>query len=83
MCYSSIALRYQNIPLNDTGIKQDEALRENVKDVKSDVAYISPLKRTAKTAEIAVGDRSEIIYDDRLVERSFGFWRALKLLWTT
>lgn len=61
-----------DIPLNDTGIKQAEALRENIKDVRFDAVYASPLKRAAKTAEVAVGDRNEIIYDDRLVERSFG-----------
>lgn len=61
-----------DIPLNETGIKQAEALRDNIKDIEFTAVYASPLKRAAKTAEIAVGDRYDIIYDDRLLERSFG-----------
>lgn len=30
------------------------------------------MKRAAETAQIAVGDRYDIIYDDQLIERSFG-----------
>lgn len=61
-----------DIPLNDIGKKQAEQLRENIKNIKFDVVYASPLKRAAETAQIAIGDRNEIVYDDRLVERSFG-----------
>lgn len=61
-----------DIPLNETGIKQAEALRDNIKDIDFTVVYASPLKRAAKTAEIATGGKYQINYDDRLMERSFG-----------
>lgn len=63
---------HTDIPLNDTGKKQAEQLRENIKNIRFDAVYASPLKRASETAEIAVGDRNEITYDDRLKERSFG-----------
>ena len=62
----------KDIPLNATGRAQAEELRDKIKDLEFDAVYASPLKRAAETAEIAVGDRYKIIYDDRLVERSFG-----------
>lgn len=62
----------KDIPLNAMGRAQAETLRDNVKDIDFDAVYSSPLKRAAETAQIAVGDRYDIIYDDRLLERSFG-----------
>ncbi len=61
-----------DIPLNDTGIQQAMSLQEKIKDIKFDLCYASPLKRAAKTAEIAVHGGCEIVFDDRLMERSFG-----------
>ena len=61
-----------DIPLNDTGIKQAEELRDKLKDFDFDVCYSSPLSRAKQTAEIIVGSKSKIIFDDRLMERSFG-----------
>lgn len=61
-----------DIPLNETGIKQAEALRDNIKDIEFTAVYASPLKRAARTAEIATDNKYKINYDDRLVERSFG-----------
>lgn len=62
----------KDVPLNATGRVQAEELRESIKDLEFDAVYASPLKRAAETAEIAMGDRCEVLYDDRLVERSFG-----------
>lgn len=62
----------KDVPLNATGRAQAEELREKVKDLEFDAVYASPLVRAAETAEIAVGDRYEIVYDERLKERSFG-----------
>lgn len=62
----------KDVPLNATGRTQAEKLRESIKDLEFDAVYASPLRRAAETAEIAMGDKYEILYDDRLVERSFG-----------
>jgi len=63
---------HTDIPLNETGIKQAEALRDSIKNLKLNAVYASPLKRAARTAEIATDGKYEIRFDDRLVERSFG-----------
>lgn len=68
-----------DIPLNETGIKQAEVLRDNVKDVQFTAVYASPLKRAAKTAEIATDGKYEINYDDRLMERSFGDFEGTEI----
>lgn len=68
-----------DIPLNETGIKQAEALRDNIKDIKFTAVYASPLKRAAKTAEIATDGKYNIIFDDRLAERSFGDYEGQEI----
>lgn len=68
-----------DIPLNETGIKQAEALRENIKGLKFDAVYASPLQRAAKTAEIATDGKVEIQFDDRLMERSFGDYEGREI----
>lgn len=62
----------KDLPLNVEGRAQAEELRDKIKDIEFTAVYTSPLKRAAETAQIAVGDRYDIIYDDRLIERSFG-----------
>lgn len=74
-----------DIELNATGLKQAEALKAQItaEGLHFDYAYASPLRRAKKTAEIILGPpdeaaqpsasaRPNIIYDDRLVERSYG-----------
>lgn len=63
-----------DIELNATGIAQAEALAEDIRrrGLKFDVVYASPLRRAKKTAEIITGNRPDIIYDRRLVERDYG-----------
>lgn len=63
---------HSDIPLNATGRAQAEELRDNIKDIQFTAVYASPLKRAAETAQIATDGRYDIIYDDRLMERSFG-----------
>lgn len=57
--------------LNEAGIKQAEKIREQLKDVKFDKVFSSPLKRAYKTAQI-ICNNEQIIKDDRLVERCNG-----------
>lgn len=66
------AQSHTDIPLNETGMKQAEALRDNIKDIKFTAVYASLLKRAAKTDEIATDDKYDIVYDNCLMERSFG-----------
>ena len=55
-----------DIPLNDTGIKQAEELKDKLKSYDFDICYCSPLKRAIQTAEIAVDGRTQIILDGNL-----------------
>ena len=57
-----------NLPLNETGIKQAEALRDSFDINKIDYVYASPLTRAKQTAEILNQNKHNIIYDDRLKE---------------
>lgn len=61
-----------DVPLNAVGREQAKDLAEKLSGLDFDAVYASPLKRAAETARIATGGSSEIIYDDRLLERSFG-----------
>ena len=58
--------------LNDTGRRQCQKLREKLLDKKIDYCYMSPLVRCVETAFILIGDRCEMIRDDRLIERGLG-----------
>lgn len=68
-----------DVPLNETGIKQAESLRDNIKNIQFTAVYASPLKRAAETAQIATSNKYDIIYDDRLIERSFGNFEGKKI----
>lgn len=61
-----------DVPLNETGRAQAKTLHDNIKDIQFTAVYASPLKRAAETAQIATDDKYSILYDDRLMERSFG-----------
>jgi len=59
-----------DVELNDTGIKQANVIKEELKDIKFDKVFSSPLNRAYETAQI-IWD-GEIIKDDRIIERSNG-----------
>ena len=65
---------WKDIPLNGTGIKQAEVLRNKLaqSSLKFDAVYPSPLQRVLRTAEIVTAGNYEIIPDDRLKERNCG-----------
>ena len=62
-----------DIPLNETGILQAKETAQNFRDKKIDYILVSPLKRTIQTAEyINKITKTNVIIEDRLIERSFG-----------
>ena len=62
-----------DIELNNTGIKQAQNAKEQLKKYKIGLIICSPLKRTRKTAEIINETiNSEIIIDERIIERGYG-----------
>lgn len=61
-----------DIPLNETGVRQAEKVREELEDITFDACYCSPLMRARRTAEIVADGRVEIMIDDNLKERGFG-----------
>jgi len=66
-----------DIPLNDCGREMAEKAREEYKNVNFDICYCSPLSRARETAKILLKGRDiPIIYDDRLLEMSFGIYEG-------
>lgn len=61
-----------NTPLNETGIKEANMAKEELKNVKFDMCFSSPLKRTMETAKIITDNKCDIIIDNRLIERDVG-----------
>lgn len=61
-----------DIELNEEGIKQAKELSKKLDLDKIDICFCSPLKRTRQTANILLGDKVKVIYDDMIVERGFG-----------
>ena len=68
-----------DIELNEIGIKEAEELSKTINIDKIDICISSPLKRTRKTAEILVNNKKEIIFDELLIERSFGDYEGKKI----
>ena len=63
-----------NKPLNNTGKKQVIETALLLKDIKFDVCFCSPLKRTKQTAKVLVKYHKNLkpIYDSKLIERQYG-----------
>jgi alpha-ribazole phosphatase len=64
-----------DIPLNETGRKQAQALAERLAAEQFDAVYSSDLQRATETANIIC--ESQIHADTRLREVSFGDWEGL------
>ena len=58
--------------INDYGYRQIINVKENLKEIKFDICFSSPFKRTLETASILSNKEIPIIIDDRLKERGFG-----------
>ncbi len=70
-------------PLNETGIRQAEMMREMIlskyPDLVFDAVYASPLKRAVVTASVISGvPESDVITDDRIIETDFGKYEMKK-----
>ena len=66
-----------DIPLDEIGRKQAELLRDELSGIDFDICIASPLVRARETAEIIVGDRCEIAFDERITERDFGEYEGM------
>lgn len=80
----NVELRYQgstDIPLNDLGVRQAQALADSMRGEQWDVIVSSPLQRAWNTAlpiAEAIGiDAEHLIPDPRLMERAFGVGEGL------
>ncbi len=62
----------RNELLNDTGRRQVLRLKNKLSGLSYDLCFVSPLIRCFETAIVLVGDRTEIIRDERLIERNMG-----------
>lgn len=62
--------------LTDKGIEAALNLREELSPIDFNYVFCSPLKRASQTVQHII-DKDEVIYDDRLKERSYGDWSGL------
>lgn len=68
-----------DVPLNDEGRKMAKEAAREYSAVHFDVCYCSPLIRARETAEIILEGRDvPIVFDQRLVEMSFGEFEGLE-----
>lgn len=58
--------------INSIGKLQAKKAKETLCDVKIDICFAPPLKRTKHTASIICEDNVPIVIDERLIERGFG-----------
>ncbi|RJP48258.1 MAG: alpha-ribazole phosphatase [Anaerolineaceae bacterium] len=75
----NLAQRFQgqsDIPLNEIGRRQANALAGRLSSQPFDVVYSSDLQRALETTNIIAGDRLEIKEDVRLREMNFGDWEG-------
>lgn len=73
-----LAQGLKDVPLNEEGINSAKELANEIKNLKIDKCISSPLSRASDTAKILVSDMVDIIYDDNIIERSFGDYEGIK-----
>jgi len=68
----------RDVSLTNTGRSQTLELRARIRDLKIDVAYVSPLRRARETASLLLAERDlEPTVDARLAEQDYGRWDGL------
>ncbi len=84
-----------DFPLNENGIRQAEALREELQTIQFDAIYSSPLSRALKTAEIVANRENLVVIEEGFNNIFLGDWQntpktkiketypGLWKLWTT
>lgn len=65
-----------DIPLNEEGKMQAINIKEKLKNIKFELCFSSPLKRTLETAKLIVGNDFPIITDELLIERNMGTYEG-------
>ena len=69
----NLALGQEDVPLNETGLRQAEALGRALSGERLSVVYASPLVRASRTAEaIAKPYGLEVVIEDGLIEMDVG-----------
>ena len=68
-----------DVPLNEHGRKEAQALADHLKHVRPDACYSSPLSRALETAETAIGRRSlSVQTDEGIIDIDYGEWQGLQ-----
>lgn len=68
---------FSNVPLTVKGQQQAVRVGNTLSSIKWDGVVSSPLDRALHTAQIIVGESTEIATDARLKEMNFGVWEGL------
>ncbi len=67
-----------DVPLNDHGRREAEALSAHLKDIRADACYASPLSRARETAEAVARPHSLDVTDDAgVIDVDYGEWQGL------
>ena len=76
----NLALGREDVPLNETGLRQAEALGRALSGERLAAVYASPLVRASRTAEaIAKPYGLEVVIEDRLIEMDVGEMDSMRL----
>lgn len=71
-----------NWPLNEDGVKLAKLTGENMKGIKFDACFSSPLDRAKQTAELVLkhsGNNINIMFDKRIEELNMGIYEGKKI----
>jgi len=67
-----------DVPLNDRGRKEAQALARHLESIEADACYSSPLGRALETAEALARPHSlEINIEDGVIDVDYGRWQGL------